>query len=140
LSDIDAVLPAALVRQLIPVELSGRFAILVPHLVIDGGVPVAGDGRIVWQDAGWVSPRGKRRLGTYAVDFEQPEGGALLGEVVTLSGELQAHGSVNLEGTNYVIDIVLAGPGLDDPQLQQALQLVAIPEGNQFRVKMQGSF
>lgn len=140
LSDIDAVMPAALVRQFIPLELSGSFAILLPYLAIDDGVPIAGAGRIVWQNAGWVSPQGKRSLGTYAVDFEQPEGNALEGEVVTLSGELQAHGSVTLEGRNYAIDIVLAGQGLDDPQLQQALQLVAIPEGDQFRVKMQGSF
>mgnify|MGYP001823902518 CR=1 FL=1 len=140
LSDIDAVLPAVLVRQFVPLELSGSFALLLPRLVIDGGLPVEGAGQIVWQNAGWVSPRGKRALGTYAFDFEQTRGSALSGEVVTLSGDLQASGSVSLDGRNYAVDIVLSGPGLDDPQLQQALQLVAIPEGDQFRVQMQGSF
>lgn len=141
LSSVEAVFPAALVRQFIPLELSGSFSLLLEHLVIDEGMPVQGNGRIVWQDGGWLSPQGKRRLGSYAIDFEQPEGGSgLLGEVVTLAGELQASGDVSLEGNNYTIDIVLSGQGLEDPQLQQALQLVAIPEGDRFRVKMQGSF
>lgn len=139
LADVDAVLPASLVRQFIPLELSGSFALLVPHLVIDAGMPVEGAGRIVWQNGGWVSPQGNRALGTYAIDFEQPEGGAWLGEVVTLSGDLQASGTVGLDGRTYDIEIVLSGQGLDDPQLKQALQLVAIPEGKQFRVKMQGT-
>lgn len=140
LSDVDAVLPAALVRQFIPLELSGNFAVQLGHLVIDGGMPVEGAGRIVWQDGGWVSPQGIRRLGSYAIDFDQLEGGVLLGEVVTLTGDLQASGSVTFSGGEYAIDIALSGQGLDDPQLQQALQLVAAPEGDSFRVKMQGSF
>jgi general secretion pathway protein N len=137
---VDAVLPAALVRQFIPLELSGSFALISPQLVIEGGVPVAVSGRVIWRDGGWMSPQGQRHLGTYAIDFQQLEGSSLLGEVETVSGELQAGGNVSLDGRNYAVDIVLSGAGLDDPQLEQALQLVAIPEGDRFRVKLQGSF
>lgn len=139
IAEVNAVVPAALVRQFVPLELTGSFSLLIPRLVVDGGVPVEGSGRVVWQNGGWVSPQGERSLGSYAVDFAQPEGSALVGEVVTISGELRAAGSASLEGREYGIDVLLSGRGLDDPQLRQALQLVAIPEGEDFRVKLQGS-
>ena len=140
LTDVDAVLSAALVRQFVPLELSGSFSLLLPHLVVEDGMPLEGAGRVVWQNGGWVSPQGRRPLGSYAMDFEQLAGSALLGEVVTLSGELQASGTVSLDGRDYAVDILLGGRGLEDPQLQQALQLVAVPDGDRFRVKMSGSF
>lgn len=139
-TNVDALIPAALVQQFVPLELSGNFALLLPRLDVVDAEPRAGEGRIVWQDGAWVSPDGKRPLGSYAIDFQQLAGEPLVGEVVTLSGSLEAAGKVSLDGRNYAVDILLSGPGLDDPQLKQALQLVAIPEGDDFRVSLEGAF
>lgn len=140
LHGLDAVLPAALVRQFVPLDLSGSFALVSPQLLIEEGATVSGVGRLVWRNGGWMSPGGKRSLGSYAIDFEQHQGAPLVGEVVTLSGELQASGDVSLDGRDYAVDMVLSGAGLSDPLLEQALQLVAIPEGDRFRLQLQGSF
>ena len=139
LMDVDARLPASLVRQLIPLELAGVFTLQAPELSVRDGLPVEAEGRLVWQQGGWVAPGGARPLGDYALDFSQASGGVLLGEVITLAGDLLAEGSVTLQGHDYSVNISLSGPGLEDQQLQQALQLVAVPEGDAFRVKLNGA-
>ncbi len=139
LGDVDATLPASLVRQFLPLELRGDLSLLAAHLEIREGLPYAADGRLVWRGGGWVSPQGPRTLGDYAMDFRQPAGDALVGDVTTLAGSLRAEGRVTLTGSDYDIDVLLAGDGLRDPQLRQALQLVAAPEGEDFRLSMQGS-
>ena len=58
--------------------------------------------------------------------------------MVTLGGSLRADGRITLSDGNYDVDVLLAGDGLEDPQLRQALQLVAAPEGKGFRVALQG--
>lgn len=140
LSNVDASLPAALVRQFVPLELSGSFSVLAKRIVLRGGVPYAADGRLVWEYAGWISPQGPRRLGQYALDVSQPDGEELVGEVTTLDGDLRAEGRVLLSQRNYDINVLLSGSGLQDPPLQQALQLVASPEGGNYRVQLQGAF
>lgn len=138
-SDLDAALPASLVREILPLELTGSVSLLVQRLVLREGLPVAAQGRLVWQSAGWISPQGPRPLGQYALDVEQADGGDLVGLVSTLDGDLQASGRVVLAQRDYDVDVLLSGPGLDDPQLQQALQLVASPEGDDYRVRLQGA-
>ncbi len=138
LFDVDIEVPAALVREFIPLELAGSFSLQAPRLSIRDGLPQEGEGRLVWQFAGWISPDGPRSLGAYAVDFDQPGGEGLTGQVITLSGELEAQGRLGLVGRDYDVDVLLSGPGLSDGQLRQALQLVAIPEGDSFRVKLRG--
>lgn len=139
LFDVDLEIPAALVREFIPLELAGSFSLQASQLSIRDGLPVDGEGRLVWQFAGWISPDGPRSLGTYAVDFSQANGGGLTGQVITLSGELDAQGTLGLAGRDYDVDVLLSGPGLADGQLRQALQLVAAPEGDNFRVKLRGA-
>ena len=58
--------------------------------------------------------------------------------MLTLAGDVQAGGSVRLTGRDYLIDVVLAGPGLADPQLQQALQLVATPREDDYHLLLRG--
>lgn len=140
LSAVDALIPAALVKQFVPLELSGNLALQLQELVVEGGLPVEGSGRAVWLDGGWLSPQGRHPLGSYAIDFEQLPGQPLIGEILTLDGELEASGSLSLAGRDYQLDMRLSGPGLSDPRLRQALQLVAVPEGDAFRIKMQGTF
>jgi general secretion pathway protein N len=139
LYDLDAVLPAALVQEFIPLELGGSFSLQAEHLSLRQGLPRRGSGRLVWQNGAWVSPQGRRSLGTYAVDFEQAPGEPLIGRVITLGGDLQAEGQISIEDRNLEVDVLLSGPGLADPQLQQALQLVAVPEGDSFRVTLQSA-
>jgi len=61
------------------------------------------------------------------------------GEVVTLSGEVVASGGVSFQGGEYAVDLLLEGPGLSDPQLAQALQLMAVPEKGGFRLQTRGT-
>lgn len=139
LAALEAAVPASLLRQFLPLQLEGQLSLQSPALVLEQGLPVAGAGRVVWQDAGWVSPDGPQALGHYVLEFEQQPGAALAGRVLTLSGPVQAEGSIGLAGSDYSIDLLLSGPGLADPRLAQALQLVAAPEGSGFRVRLQGS-
>lgn len=139
LGEVDATLPATLVRQFLPLELRGDLSLLAGHLELREGLPYAADGRLVWHGGGWVSPQGPRSLGDYVVEFRQPAGEALVGDVTTLAGNLRAEGRVTLTGSEYDVDVLLAGEGLGDPQLRQALQLLAAPEGEGFRLSMQGS-
>jgi hypothetical protein len=83
---------------------------------------------------------GARPLGTYAVDVRQDPGEALAGQVQTLSGPIEASGSVELTGAAYRVDILLAAQGAFEPQLQQALSLVAAPRGDDFQLVLDGEF
>ncbi len=140
LEDVDAVLDARLLRQYVPLELAGSVSLQLQYLTIEAGLSREGKGRLVWQDGGWVSPQGQRPLGSYALDFTQQQGEPLNAQVITLEGDVHAEGSIQLLERNYDIDIRLDGPGLDDPQLRQALQLLAAPQGDGFRVKLAGDF
>lgn len=138
LQDIDALLDAQLLRHYAPLELFGSVSLQVSHLEIQDGFPREGSGRVVWQNGGWISTRGQRSLGSYAIDFSQQRNEPLLGELITLQGGLQAAGDLQLRDRSYAIDVFLDGPAIGDPQLRQALQLVASPQGEGFRVKLSG--
>ena len=138
LEDVDAALPAELLRQFLPVELAGTLSLQAQSLRIEGGLPTAAQGRLVWQGAGWRAGQALRPLGSYVLEVQQPPGQPLSGQVLTLAGDVQAGGSVRLTGRDYLIDVVLAGPGLADPQLQQALQLVATPREDDYHLLLRG--
>ena len=138
LSNVDVLLDAGLSRQFLPVGLAGDVNLQFDEILIQDQLPVSASGRLVWQGAGWISPQGRRPLGSYAVDVTTADDGMLLGEVITLAGDLQAQGSLRLQQRQYGIDVTLDGPGLRDPQLTQALQLVAVPQGEGFRVRLDG--
>jgi hypothetical protein len=140
LFDIEAQLPAELLGQFAPVALQGNFTLELPGLSLRGGLPHAGSGRVVWQGATWRSPRGPVPLGSYALDFEQLPGEPLHADVLTLSGTLQAAGSVQLENRHYAVDIALSSDGNLDEQLKNMLSLIAVPQGDKFRIGMEGDF
>ena len=79
-------------------------------------------------------------LGDYAVEIQQAPGEALSGEVLTLSGPLEAVGGIQLQGREYQVDILLNSDVRMDAQLQQALSLMAAPESGGYRVKLNGQF
>ena len=138
--DFDFSFAAGLVRHFAPVELEGTLGAQFTALRLLDGLPHSADGRLVWQQAVWLSPMGARPLGTYAVDVRQDPGETLAGQVQTLSGPIEASGSVELTGAAYRVDILLAAQGAFEPQLQQALSLVAAPRGDDFQLVLDGEF
>ena len=105
-------------------------------------MPESGQGRVLWRDASWFSPQGARALGNYALDFEQQDGSALQGEIQTMSGPVDATGTIQLHNRSYSVDIVLESESSLDPQLQQALSLFgqSVPgrEDQAYRLQLSG--
>jgi general secretion pathway protein N len=140
LYDFEAVVAADLLRQFAPVALTGSLSMQLSSLQLRDGFPREGEGRLVWQNGGWQSPRGLLPLGSYAVEFQQAPGTALLAEVLTLSGPLEASGAAQLQGQAYQVDVLLSSQAMLDAQLEQALSLIATPESGAYRVKLKGEF
>tara|TARA_R110001592_G_scaffold363371_1_gene685606 strand:- start:223281 stop:224033 length:753 start_codon:yes stop_codon:yes gene_type:complete len=140
LAALEATIPADLLSQFAPVELAGVLQVQAEYLVLRGGLPVEGKGRLVWLNGAWNSPSGPLPLGSYALDFAQAPDAALQGQVLTLAGEVTAQGSVQLQGRSYGIDITVQNEAGLDGRLQQALSLVARPVENGYRLKLSGDF
>jgi general secretion pathway protein N len=139
LKDFDAQVSARLLQQFAPVTLGGRFFLQASELQIRKGYPVSATGRAQWRDATWTSDQGPSSLGDYALDIDQLPGQGLRGEIVTLSGPVNASGTVILENHNYSLNILLGSESNLGPQLRQALSLIAQPVGQKFRVELSGS-
>ena len=138
IADLDATISAQLLRQFAPLQVAGDIAVRVERLTIRSGMPYASKGQIVWRDAAWLSSLGSIPLGSYAVDFSQPQGEALTGEIVTVSGTVQAQGNVELRDRDYAVDVfVEADSGLDE-QVRQAMSLFAQPEADGYRIVLNG--
>ncbi len=139
LRDFEALGSADLLRQLLPVALTGTISAQVERLLLVDGLPTTARGRLVWQNAGWVSPQGPLELGAYALEFEQAAGEPLLGDVITIDGPVEAEGSIRLTEVDYALDLTVHGEAPLDPQLQQALSLVAQADNNAYRIQVQGA-
>mgnify|MGYP003625808103 CR=1 FL=1 len=135
---LQASLPADLLRQLAPLTVAGTLALQVEGVRVRDGLPREGSGRLVWQNARWQSPQAMLTLGSYVLEFEQAEGGALSGDVLTLSGPVKATGKLQLQHSDYAIDVLISGDPLDE-QIQQALSLLAAPGPQGYRVKFNGA-
>lgn len=138
LLDLEVQLAADVLSRFAPVAVAGFFSLQAELLQLRDGLPYSGNGRLVWQNAGWNSPRGLVPLGSYALDFQQQEDAPVLGEVITLSGPLQASGSLQLQQRHYEVDIQLSSDAALDAQVQQMLSLIAQPEGAGFRLALEG--
>lgn len=139
-TDLELRADAELVQRFAPLAVDGRLEVTLAHLSVRDGLPYSGRGRMVWRNAGFLSPQGHVPLGSYALDFEQLPGEALRGQVVTLAGPLRAEGRVELRGRQYLIDVLLDSEHALDPQLQNALALMAVAEGDGFRIELQSGF
>jgi hypothetical protein len=140
LHDFEATVAADLLRQLAPVALGGNISAGFTRLVVRDGMPVGGEGRLVWQDGTWSSPTGQLTLGSYAVEFVDAGGGQLRGDVITLAGPVEAAGEVELDGQTYRVDVLVGGKRALDPRIGQALALIASPENGGFRLQLDGEF
>ena len=138
LLDAEANLPASLAQQFLPVALEGTLSARFERLRIVNELPVETEGRLVWQNGAWLSPQGRLPLGSYALELSQPPEALLSGEIISLAGPVRAEGSIEVDGRSYKVDALLSSEGALDPQLQQALSLVAVPEGDAFRVRLGG--
>lgn len=138
LRDFEAMGSADLLRQFAPVALTGTITAQLERFVLVDGLPTTASGRLVWQNAGWLSPQGPLPLGAYALEFEQAVGESLVGEVITIAGPVEAEGSIRLSEVDYALDLTVAGETPLEPQLQQALALVAQAVNNSYRIQLQG--
>lgn len=135
---LEASVSADLARQFAPVSLAGTLSLQLQELLLRDGLPARGAGRLVWLNGAWPTAQGILPLGSYALDFRKEPGEALTGEVVTLAGPVEASGVVEMQDRSYLVDVLLSGRGLQDPQLQQALALIARPVGQGYRIKLDG--
>ncbi|MEZ5568137.1 MAG: type II secretion system protein N [Halioglobus sp.] len=140
LKNFEMQIAADLVQRFAPLAVDGLVSAHFEQLALRDGLPHSARGRLVWQDAGFQSPRGRIALGSYAVDLAQVPGEALVGEVLTLGGALRAEGRVELRGRAYDIDIALHGDGPLDSELTNALALMATPQGEGYRIRLQSTF
>ena len=138
--DLELRFAADTMRHFAPLAVEGLFTLQVSGMELRDGLPHSARGRLVWQGAAWLSPKGPVPLGSYALDFEQPSGGVLRGDVVTLAGPLEASGSAELEGRHYAVDILMGSDEMLESQLAQMLSLIATPEGANYRVTVSGDF
>lgn len=136
--DLEVQLAADILSRFAPVAVAGLFSLQTDLLQLRDGLPYSGNGRLVWQNGGWKSPNGLVPLGSYALDFQQPQDAPVAGEVITLSGPLQASGSLLLQQQRYEVDIQLSSDAALDAQVKQMLSLIAQPEGAGFRLKLTG--
>jgi hypothetical protein len=136
--NVEAQLAAGMLSHFAPVAVDGFFSLQSALIEVRDGMPFRGEGRLVWQSAGWNSPRGLVPLGSYALDFQQPANEALQGQILTLSGPLNASGTLQLQQRRYSVDVLLASEGAMDMQVQQMLALIAQPEDAGFRLTLQG--
>lgn len=138
--DLDLQFVADTLRHFAPVAVDGMFSLQVTGMELRDGLPHSAQGRLVWQSAAWQSPKGPVPLGSYALDFQQAPGEALLGEVITINGPLQANGQAELDGRAYSVDVLMGSDEMMESQLEQMLSLISAPEGDDYRVVVSGDF
>ena len=138
LRDLEARLDASLVQELAPLAVDGLLTANFALLEVDAGLVTRARGRLVWERASWLSPRGPVSLGTYAMELDVPQEQTVQGELITLAGPVTAEGRVQLEGRKYVLDLAIGSDGAMDPQLQQALSLLALPVATGYQLQLDG--
>ena len=140
-SDVEARIDASLLQAFLPVSLDGTLVLTLESVEIKRGVPLSMVGRLVWEDATWLSPQGAISLGSYAVDSRQVER-ELQATILTITGPLLADGLIKLshkdETASYELALELGSEGGMNPQLQEALSLMASPTDTGYRLVLQG--
>ncbi len=140
LRDLDASIPASLAQHLAPLAIDGNLSLQFDELEIEDGAPRVATGRVVWRDASWRSPQGLQPLGTFALQLQTPEAGQLQGEIITVSGPLQASGQLGLKGRSYQVNALLSSERALDPQLERSLELFAQPTPEGYQIQLEADF
>lgn len=139
LRQVDASLDAALARQLLPIGLRGRLSLQLEALDWNGSRLTEADGSLVWQQAAWESSGALKALGSYAARLDSDGDGAVTARIETLAGPVRASGSLVLDGLRYGITARIVSDGAMDPELAQALSLIAVPEENGYLLRLDGA-
>jgi hypothetical protein len=137
LRDVDASLDAGLLRQLLPVELRGRLSLQLAAASGAGPVLQRAEGQLVWRGAAWRTTNSDVPLGDYAARFSTADG-IVEARVETLAGPLQVEGTLRLTGSSYRIEARITAPGGMEPQLAQALSLIAEPVETGYLLRLGG--
>lgn len=137
-SDFEANFSAALAKQFAPLAIDGDISVQVADMAVRDGLPAGGEGRVVWQGARWLSPQGPVPLGSYALDFSQDGDAPLQGDVITLAGPMRAEGQASLDRRRYSINVLISSDEVIDGPIRHALSLMAAPEGNSYRLALEG--
>lgn len=138
LRDARLTLDARLSRQFAPVDLRGRFDVELESLQFVGGELRQAKGQVVWQEAAWMGIGGVKPLGTFAARLATADDGAIVADLQTLAGPLLVSGYAALQSPEYELDLQLTSRESMDPELQQALSLVASPGENGYRLRLDG--
>lgn len=139
LDDISVVTDLRPVQALVPIFIGGQLEVFVEHLSWhERRGLAAARGQVYWRDAVWTANRGDVGLGSYVLDVSGTDG-QLRGDIVTRQGPLQLQGEVSMNPSAYQLDVLAQGPLFNDPDMQQAVALFAVPEGEGYRIALSGS-
>ena len=126
-------------RQLLPFYVGGQLkADLASLTVTPDGRPTTANGRVVWENATWRAVGGDVSLGSYAVDVTTSDAG-IRATIITLKGALEVDGSVTIVGDSYRVMANLSGPAARNEAFQQAIALLAVPNGSGYRIELSGT-
>ena len=137
-TELDVRIPVKLLRQFLPIAIAGELSVQAEKLHLEHGLPSSGEGRVIWRDAAWDSAQGTVLLGSYAMDFLQSPGEALIGKIITIAGPVSADGHAELQGKHYILDTLISSDTGLNIQLEQALSLVAQPVAQGWRIQFDG--
>ena len=137
-TELDVRIPVKLLQQFLPIAIAGELSVQAEKLHLDRGIPRSAEGRVIWRDAAWGSAQGTVLLGSYAMDFLQSPGEALIGKIITIAGPVSAEGRAELQGKHYILDALVSSDIGLNIQLEQALSLVAQPVGQGWRIQFDG--
>jgi hypothetical protein len=126
-------------RQLLPFYVGGQLkADLASLTFTSDGRPTTANGRVVWENATWRAVGGDVSLGSYAVDVTTSDAG-IRATIITLKGALEVDGSVTIVGDSYRVMANLSGPAARNEAFQQAIALLAVPNGSGYRIELSGT-
>lgn len=126
-------------RQLLPFYVGGQLkADLASLTFAPDGRPTTANGRVVWENATWRAVGGDVSLGSYAVDVTTSDAG-IRATIITLKGALEVDGSVTIVGDSYRVMANLSGPAVRNEAFQQAIALLAVPNGSGYRIELSGT-
>jgi len=126
-------------RQLLPFYVGGQLkADLASLTFTSDGMPTNANGRVVWENATWRAVGGDVSLGSYAVDVTTSDAG-IRATIITLKGALEVDGSVTIVGDSYRVMANLSGPAVRNEAFQQAIALLAVPNGSGYRIELSGT-
>jgi hypothetical protein len=126
-------------RQLLPFYVGGQLkADLASLTVTPDGRPATANGRVVWENATWRAVGGDVSLGSYAVDVTTSDA-VIRATIMTLKGALEVDGSVTIVGDSYRVMANLSGPAVRNEAFQQAIALLAVPNGSGYRIELSGT-